>query len=270
MPPPGPQAPLRPDRPRRWRPGRPAHEHPRRGPAQQPPGHLVRRLVQRPSRLPRAARRSHLRAGGGGRQRQRGHGRGPHPGHRPDELATTDIADHALEALRASRVREVVVLGVGGRLRRPAPPPSSRSWGSWTGWAWSSTRPTSSSPGPAGPWSRRTARPGPTSRSCVSTRPGTRHGAQRRIVLRFLSSAGRARRAPRPHHRPAGRAQRAGRGRLGRAQVQGHGPVRPDRDRAGGPLDRLPDGADRGGAVRPGDLDRRGHGGRPVRPQGRP
>ena len=82
-PPPGPQAPLRPDRLRRWRPGRPAHEHPRRGPAQQPPGHLVRRLVQRPSRLPRAARRSHLRAGGGGRQRQRGHGRGPHPGHRP-------------------------------------------------------------------------------------------------------------------------------------------------------------------------------------------
>jgi ferredoxin--NADP+ reductase len=32
----------------------------------------------------------------------------------PDELAVTDIADHALEQLRASRVREVVVLGRRG------------------------------------------------------------------------------------------------------------------------------------------------------------
>jgi len=32
----------------------------------------------------------------------------------PDELADTDIADHALEALRASRVREVVLLGRRG------------------------------------------------------------------------------------------------------------------------------------------------------------
>jgi len=32
----------------------------------------------------------------------------------PDELATTDIADHALEALRASRVREVYLLGRRG------------------------------------------------------------------------------------------------------------------------------------------------------------
>ncbi|WP_035718518.1 FAD-dependent oxidoreductase [Gordonia shandongensis] len=32
----------------------------------------------------------------------------------PDELATTDIADHALEVLRASNVREVVVLGRRG------------------------------------------------------------------------------------------------------------------------------------------------------------
>ena len=32
----------------------------------------------------------------------------------PDELARTDIADHALEALRASRIEEVVVLGRRG------------------------------------------------------------------------------------------------------------------------------------------------------------
>ena len=33
---------------------------------------------------------------------------------RPEELARTDIADHALEALRESRVREVYVLGRRG------------------------------------------------------------------------------------------------------------------------------------------------------------
>ena len=32
----------------------------------------------------------------------------------PDELAKTDIADHALVALRASKVREVVMLGRRG------------------------------------------------------------------------------------------------------------------------------------------------------------
>jgi NADPH-dependent glutamate synthase beta subunit-like oxidoreductase len=44
-----------------------------------------------------------------------------------------------------------------------------------------------------------------------------------------------------------------------RNQVQGYGQLRADRGRAGGPLDRLPDGADRGGAVRPRDLDREQH-----------
>jgi hypothetical protein len=174
-PPPGPQAPLRPDRLRRWRPGRPAHEHPRRGPAQQPPGHLVRRLVQRPSRLPRAARRSRLRAGGGGRQRQRGHGRGPHPGHRPRRAGQTDIADHALEALRASRtvveedrtaranlkiLREYAARdrhGAQRRIvlrRRASTTPPTKAGGSWTATSW-----------PSGP-----ARDGPGSRSAASRR----------------------------------------------------------------------------------------------------
>ncbi|ONM47117.1 FAD-dependent oxidoreductase [Nocardia donostiensis] len=35
----------------------------------------------------------------------------------PDELATTDIADHALDALRDSKIREVVVLGRRGPLQ---------------------------------------------------------------------------------------------------------------------------------------------------------
>ena len=73
-----------------------------------------------------------------------------------------------------------------------------------------------------------------------------RHDAPRRIVPALPGLAARAGRAPRPPHRPAGRAQRAGRRRLRRAPVQGHGPARSDRDRAGRPLHRLPDGADRG------------------------
>ena len=35
----------------------------------------------------------------------------------PDELAKTDIADHALDALRRSNIREVVVLGRRGPLQ---------------------------------------------------------------------------------------------------------------------------------------------------------
>jgi ferredoxin--NADP+ reductase len=44
-----------------------------------------------------------------------------------EELARTDIADHALAALRASRVREVVVLAAPRR----TPPSTTRSWRSW-------------------------------------------------------------------------------------------------------------------------------------------
>ena len=60
--------------------------------------------------------------------------------------------------------------------------------------------------GPAGPWSRRTARPGPTSRSCVSTRPGTATapsaasscaGGHRLHHLPRLAGPGRPRAGPR-------------------------------------------------------------------------
>lgn len=38
----------------------------------------------------------------------------------PDELARTDIADHALARLRNSRVREVVIAARRGRRTRPS------------------------------------------------------------------------------------------------------------------------------------------------------
>lgn len=47
----------------------------------------------------------------------------------PDELARTDVADHALEALRASRVRDVEVLGRRGPLQAAFTNPELRELG---------------------------------------------------------------------------------------------------------------------------------------------
>ena len=82
------------------------------------------------------------------------------------ELACTDTADHALEALERSRVREVVVLGAAGRRRRPLPAPSCASSGNLPTPTSSSTARSSSAryrfliPARARP-------PGRTSRSCA-------------------------------------------------------------------------------------------------------
>ena len=47
----------------------------------------------------------------------------------PDELATTDIADHALAALRASKVREVVMLGRRGPAQAAFTTPELKEFG---------------------------------------------------------------------------------------------------------------------------------------------
>jgi ferredoxin--NADP+ reductase len=47
----------------------------------------------------------------------------------PDELATTDIADYALEALRASKVREVYILGRRGPAQAAFTPPELKELG---------------------------------------------------------------------------------------------------------------------------------------------
>jgi ferredoxin/flavodoxin---NADP+ reductase len=49
--------------------------------------------------------------------------------HRPDELATTDIADYALEALRRSRVKEVYLLGRRGPAQAAFSTPEAREMG---------------------------------------------------------------------------------------------------------------------------------------------
>jgi len=51
----------------------------------------------------------------------------------PDELAATDIADHALEALRASRVREVYMLGRRGPAQAAFTNPEVRELGALPG-----------------------------------------------------------------------------------------------------------------------------------------
>ena len=51
----------------------------------------------------------------------------------PEDLATTDIADYALDALRRSRIREVVVLGRRGPLQAAFTPPELKELGELNG-----------------------------------------------------------------------------------------------------------------------------------------
>ncbi len=51
----------------------------------------------------------------------------------PDELARTDIADHALEALRESRIREVVLLGRRGPVQAAFSSPELKEFGKLEG-----------------------------------------------------------------------------------------------------------------------------------------
>lgn len=51
----------------------------------------------------------------------------------PEELATTDIADYALEALRASRVREVIILGRRGPVQAAFTNPELKELGELAG-----------------------------------------------------------------------------------------------------------------------------------------
>jgi ferredoxin/flavodoxin---NADP+ reductase len=51
----------------------------------------------------------------------------------PDELAATDVADHALEALRAAQVREVMLLGRRGPAQASFTNPELRELGEMTG-----------------------------------------------------------------------------------------------------------------------------------------
>ncbi len=52
----------------------------------------------------------------------------------PEALAKTDSADHALEALRGSRIREVVVLGRRALFRGRSTIPNSRNWVNCRAW----------------------------------------------------------------------------------------------------------------------------------------
>ena len=113
--------------------GRHADRQPARDPRRRPPGvgrrHRVRRLVQRPPAARRRGVRPVVRARRRDRQRERGDRRRADAGPRPVELAPTDAADHALAALAAASVTEVVILGRRGPAQATFTNPELRELG---------------------------------------------------------------------------------------------------------------------------------------------
>ncbi|MET9213481.1 MULTISPECIES: FAD-dependent oxidoreductase [unclassified Nocardia] len=99
-----------------------------------------------------------------------------------DTLARTDIADHALDALRASRVREVVVLGRRGRQHGAFNNPELEELGHLPGVDLAVVH---GEPEDSAALDPSTARKLRTLHD-YATRPST--GAERRIVLRFQTS----------------------------------------------------------------------------------
>ena len=134
-----PARPLPPDRLHDRCADRPAHGHPGRGPAGQPPRDRVRRLVQRPSRLSGSPVRSLAGAGGGGRRGQRRHRRrpDPEPHARRSWRRPTSPTTRWRRCGRAACAR-CICSGGAVRRRRPSRIRRSRSWASWpTPTSWS-------------------------------------------------------------------------------------------------------------------------------------
>src|SRR6185369_1344324 len=139
----------------------------------------------------------------------------------PEELATTDIADYALEALRKSRVKEVYLLGRRGPAQAAFTNPEVRELGELAD-ADVTARPDEVELDPL----RRAA----ASRGQVAPADPAIHGL-----------AGRAdRRCRRQRDGAQARAQRALRDLDGRAPAARHGPLRESAGRARLPLGRLP------------------------------
>jgi ferredoxin/flavodoxin---NADP+ reductase len=106
----------------------------------------------------------------------------------PDELATTDIADHALAALRRSRVREIVVLGRRGAAQASFTTPELKELGKLAG-VEVVVDPANIELDPA---SRTVVEEDRTARANLKIlreyAARDHHDGQRRIVLRFLAS----------------------------------------------------------------------------------
>ena len=172
------------------RPDRPAAGHPRRGPARLVGRDRVRRLVQRPPRLPGARVRPLARAGGRDRERQRrarrrAHARadpggaGAHRHHRRGDRGDQRRRRPRDPRRRPARARS----RPPGRRSRSASSASSRVPTS------SSIRPTWSSIPRAPPSSKpRHRRSSATSSTCATMRHARPQAKPRRIRLRFLAS----------------------------------------------------------------------------------
>ncbi len=109
----------------------------------------------------------------------------------PAELAATDTADHALEALAAAQIEEVVVLGRRGPVQAAYTTPELRELGEMVG-AEVVVDPAEATPDPLSQALLDRGDVHPTARKNAeivaeyATRP--RRGARRRVVLRFLAA----------------------------------------------------------------------------------
>ena len=219
----------------------------RRRPAGVGRRHGVRRLVQRPSGARRHGVRPVMRARRRDRQRERGARRRADAGARPaDELAPTDIADHALASLSAASVTDVVILGRRGPAQATFTNPELRELGELArADVLVDAAEVDLEPGDASPTARRNV----AMLRDYAARAPAREVAPDRAAL--LPLAGRdPRRGGRAGDRAAGGAYpaRAGRGR--RSPGGGDGRAGSDSLRAGDPRDRVPRTTAARGAVR--------------------
>jgi ferredoxin--NADP+ reductase len=161
----------------------------------------------------------------------------------PEELATTDIADYALEALRLSRVKEVYLLGRRGPAQAAFTNPEVRG----ARRAGRRRRDRASGRGRARPAEPRGGRAQPGSGHAEEGRDpqgvcaAAVHGQVAPAHLAIHGLAGRAdRRRRRQRDGAQARAQRALRDLDGRAPAARHGPLRESAGRSRLPLGRLP------------------------------
>ena len=169
----------------------------------------------------------------------------------PDALAGTDIADHALEKLRHSKIREVVVLGRRGPVQASFTTPEIRELGKLDGMDVivdpRNLRLEAASKSELDEDPHRQGESENSGRLCCPRRPfrpSPHHPALSRL-------AGRDHRRIWSDHGPENRAERTGHGSQWGAAVTRTRPVRGHPDRSGAALDRLSHRADRRRAFDP-------------------
>ena len=172
---------------------RPADGHPRRGPAGLLARHRVRRLVQRPPRLPGARRSTSPASAPSSSAPATSRSTWPRMlALTPEEIAPTDTTDAAIDAILGSGIKEIVLLARRGPAQAAFTTPELKELGELADADVSSTPPTSSSTRRARPRSRRTRTRAGTSRCSASTPRARRPGSRRRSACASASRRSRS------------------------------------------------------------------------------